>query len=68
MTDKTRNVYSKCLKLLDWFPALVILGTQQVGKTTLAKALGQKWAYFDLEQPSDLDRLSYDPCEIWQYS
>lgn len=61
MTYKTRNLYSKCQKLLNWFPAIVILGARQVGKTTLAKELGKKWAYFDLEQPKDLDRLSYDP-------
>ncbi len=61
MTCKQRNIYSKCLKLLDWFPAVVILGARQVGKTTLAKALGKDWTYLDLEQPADLDRLSYDP-------
>ena len=61
MTPIQRNLYPKCLKLLDWFPAVVILGARQVGKTTLAKELGQGWTYLDLEQPEDLDRLSYDP-------
>ena len=61
MTDKKRNLYPKCLKLLDWFPVVVILGARQVGKTTLAKALGKDWTYMDLERPEDLDRLSYDP-------
>jgi len=61
MTYKNRNLYAKCLKLLDWFPAVAILGARQVGKTTLAKELGKDWTYLDLEQPQDLDRLSYDP-------
>ncbi len=61
MTDKKRNLYPKCLNLLAWFPAVVILGARQVGKTTLAKALGKDWTYVDLERPEDLDRLSYDP-------
>ncbi len=61
MTYIQRNLYAKCLKLLEWFPAVVILGARQVGKTTLAKKLGKQWTYLDLEQPGDLDRLSYDP-------
>jgi len=61
MTYKTRNIQSKCLKLLEWFPVLVILGARQVGKTSLAKELGKQWTYLDLERPSDLDRFSYDP-------
>ena len=51
MTDKNRNLYPKCLKLLEWFPAVAILGARQTGKTTLAKALGKGWTYVDLERP-----------------
>jgi len=54
-------MHSKCLKLLEWFPVVAILGARQVGKTSLAKQLGKQWTYLDLEQPQDLDRLSYDP-------
>jgi len=61
MANKKRNLYPKCLKLLNWFPVLVILGARQVGKTTLAKMLGKDWTYVDLEQPSDWDRINYDP-------
>lgn len=61
MTCKKRNIYAKCLKLLEWFPVVVILGARQVGKTTLAKELGEGWTHLDLEQPEDLDRFSYDP-------
>ena len=39
----------------------MILGARQVGKTTLSKELGAGWTYLDLEQPDEIDRLSYDP-------
>lgn len=61
MIYKERNIHAKCRKLLEWFPVVVILGARQVGKTSLAKQLGKQWTYLDLEQPADLDRLSYDP-------
>ena len=43
------------------FPVLLILGARQVGKTVLAKTLKPDWKYFDLENPADFDRISYDP-------
>jgi predicted AAA+ superfamily ATPase len=43
-----RNSYRKAQKLLEVFPAIVILGSRQCGKTTLAKQLGSNWNYFDL--------------------
>ncbi|MDR1806451.1 MAG: ATP-binding protein [Propionibacteriaceae bacterium] len=45
-------------------PAVVLVGPRQVGKTTLARAIGERWptgsVYFDLEAPPDMDRLA-DP-------
>lgn len=45
-------------------PAVALLGPRQCGKTTLARAYLAEWApdlpavnYFDLEDPTDLDRL-----------
>lgn len=40
--------------------AVAVLGPRQVGKTTLARALGEARGavYFDLERPSDLARLA----------
>ena len=45
-------------------PAVALLGPRQCGKTTLARAYIAEWApdlpavnYFDLEDPTDLDRL-----------
>jgi predicted AAA+ superfamily ATPase len=48
-------------KLLTQFPAVVIVGARQIGKTTLAKKLvtviGQDSVYIDLELPSDRAKL-----------
>ena len=48
-------------ELLQDFPAVALLGSRQVGKTTLAKDivgdLGDGAVYLDLELPSDLARL-----------
>ena len=56
------------LDRLSWlfrtFPVVAILGARQVGKTTLARALGQGWGgpvtHFDLESDADLALLA-DP-------
>ncbi len=57
-----RNLEAEVLKHLNHFPAVVILGARQVGKTTLAKKLTssiQKQSiYLDLELDSDTNRLS----------
>ncbi len=46
---------------LQHFPATVLLGARQVGKTTLAKSLEGKierpFLYLDLERPSDWEKL-----------
>lgn len=51
-------------QLLRRSPAVAILGPRQVGKTTLAAAIGQSWkapvTTFDLEDPGDVARLA-DP-------
>ncbi len=60
MKDLKRNIENKINKLLDIFPAVVILGTRQCGKTSLSKVLRPKWGYFDLEVSSTYDRISRD--------
>jgi predicted AAA+ superfamily ATPase len=47
-------------ELLSSFPAVVLIGPRQVGKTTLAYELvnQQKALYLDLEAPSDLAKLN----------
>lgn len=45
------------------FPAVALLGPRQAGKTTLARAVAEKYPaslYLDLERPSDLAKLT-DP-------
>lgn len=55
-----RNLEKKIIKLLDMFPAVIVLGARQTGKTTLAKKLKPRWRYFDLEKPSDFELITQD--------
>ena len=43
------------------FPAVVIIGARQCGKTTISKMLKPDWKYFDLEKPQDYNRIVNDP-------
>ena len=60
-----RRLETQVISLLKTFPAAVILGARQVGKTTLAKGLSKKLKkkvrYLDLERPSVADLLRRDP-------
>lgn len=51
-------------KLVKAFPAVVVLGPRQVGKTTLVKLIAKtnnkKSIYLDLEKHSDFDKLNRD--------
>lgn len=57
-----RRIFSKLNDLLARFPAVVLLGPRQVGKTTLARqcATDRDGIYLDLESQRDLSKLS-DP-------
>lgn len=59
-----RNAEARVEELLGRFPAVVLVGPRQVGKTTLAIAIaerrGDKAIRLDLERPSDRARLA-DP-------
>ena len=56
-----RQVEARVLKWLSFFPALVIIGPRQVGKTSLTQALRNQVdrvsVYLDLERPEDLASL-----------
>lgn len=60
MTEKKRNVEKKVNELLNFFPVVIILGTRQCGKTTLARRLRPKWRYFDLERHKDFEFVTND--------
>lgn len=57
-----RRALTRTKELLERFPAVVLVGPRQVGKTTLAKACGAEaeGLYLDLESQRDLRKLS-DP-------
>lgn len=57
-----RRLHHELVRRLEQVPAVALLGSRQVGKTTLARALevGKPTHYLDLERPSDLAKLA-DP-------
>ena len=59
---RTRSTATKIHQHLSWNPAVAILGPRQVGKTTLARAVGEQLpsVYLDLENPQDIQKL-HDP-------
>lgn len=60
-----RNLNTKLLKLLSYFPVVGIVGPRQVGKTTLVKALSvllpKPSIYFDLESPETMRVMTENP-------
>ena len=60
MTGKKRNYEKKIQELLEFFPVVIILGSRQCGKTTLAKKLRSDWRYFDLEKNRDFNLITED--------
>jgi predicted AAA+ superfamily ATPase len=60
MDDKKRILTEKINLLLKQFPAVIITGARQCGKTTLAKKIRPAWKYFDMEKESDYTRITSD--------
>lgn len=60
MAELERNLKAKLLALLELFPAVIIIGARQTGKTTLAKMARPDWNYFDLEKAQDYQRITRD--------
>lgn len=58
---RARIATARLRALLRQFPAVLVLGPRQVGKSTLARVALPDWAYFDLEDPGDYRRLERDP-------
>lgn len=61
MSYKKRSVKASVEFLLQHFPAVVILGARQVGKSTLTQKVLPKATFFDLERDSDFQRINDDP-------
>ena len=57
----TRAATPKLKKLLDNFPCVCVLGSRQVGKTTLTRMSFPAAKYYDLESPAVQDRIRLDP-------
>lgn len=67
-----RSIHQTLSSALSKFPVVALLGARQVGKTTLAKAVGEERepaaVYLDLELPSDLARLREPELYLERYS
>jgi uncharacterized protein len=65
-----RTLQASIEKALKVFPAIVILGPRQVGKTTLIKLIAKnsskKTIYVDAEKNSDFEKLQHTPEEFLQ--
>lgn len=56
-----RNLEKRIDFLLQKFPAVVITGVRQCGKTTISKRVRPHWHYRDLEKSSDRNLILDDP-------
>ena len=62
----SRNLVRKISNTLEYFPAVILLGARQVGKTTISKMIRGDWKYFDLQNPRVYERIISDPVLFFQ--
>jgi len=51
---------------MDQYPAVVLIGTRQVGKSTLLRALRPEAKILDLERAQDFQLAEHDPEVLFQ--
>lgn len=56
-----RRAADRLRRLLRTFPAVLVYGPRQCGKSTLVRTLYPDWLQLDLERPSDAELLRADP-------
>ena len=56
----TRRLAERFNSLLRSFPAVLLVGPRQCGKSTLARHALPEWTHLDLERPSDLAMVTAD--------
>lgn len=60
-----RRIASELNQLIDSYPAVALLGPRQVGKTTLAHAIGETRPSIYLDLESDADRAKLTEPELY---
>ncbi len=60
MSILVRQALGELESLLHTFPAVLVVGPRQCGKTTFVRAALGGWEHFDLERPADLGMLTAD--------